>query len=166
MDAWLRTQNTVGIAGGGGGGGGGLAGENFVLGLELLDLSDFEARAGFVRIGTPEEEVGEEDVVDGFDDMVKGLSLGNASLASPEASPEAEREAGEQGERDGTWDGDVEGEGEIIWTRACRCGAEQGFRIREAELEAAEGRGEREVLVGCEGCSLWVRVGFDVEVEG
>ncbi|KAF3052966.1 hypothetical protein E8E11_008350 [Didymella keratinophila] len=53
------------------------------------------------------------------------------------------------------------GEGE--WTRACRCGDEKGFRILEVDLEDAEKRGEKEVLVGCGGCSLWVRVGFDVE---
>lgn len=49
------------------------------------------------------------------------------------------------------------------WTRACRCGDVKGFRILEVDLEDAEQRGEKEVLVGCGGCSLWVRVGFDVE---
>ncbi|KAJ4408083.1 Diphthamide biosynthesis protein 4 [Didymella pomorum] len=49
------------------------------------------------------------------------------------------------------------------WTRACRCGDGKGFRILEVDLEDAEMRGEKEVLVGCGGCSLWVRVGFDVE---
>lgn len=75
--------------------------QDFILGLELLDLSDFEEQDG-------------------------------------EAA-----------------------EGE--WTRACRCGDEKGFRILEDDLEDAESRGEKEVLVGCEGCSLWVRVGFEVE---
>ena len=51
----------------------------------------------------------------------------------------------------------------LFRSRACRCGADKGFMILEEELEDAEGRGEKEVLVGCEGCSLWVRVGFDVE---
>ncbi|KAF2003396.1 hypothetical protein P154DRAFT_617684 [Amniculicola lignicola CBS 123094] len=63
------------------------------------------------------------------------------------------------GEEEGT-----EAEG-MVWTRPCRCGAEGGFRIEEEELERASGRGEKEVLVGCGGCSLWVRVGFEVEVE-
>lgn len=75
--------------------------QDFILGLELLDLSDFDEQDGEV----------------------------------------------------------AEGE----WTRACRCGDEKGFRILEEDLEDAEGRGEKEVLVGCRGCSLWVRVGFDVE---
>lgn len=57
-----------------------------------------------------------------------------------------------------------EGEGEEVqWTRGCRCGDQEGFRIVEEDLEDAEGRGEKEVLVGCGGCSLWVRVGFEVE---
>ncbi|KAF1914944.1 hypothetical protein BDU57DRAFT_501729 [Ampelomyces quisqualis] len=55
------------------------------------------------------------------------------------------------------------GEGLMVWTRACRCGFAQGYRICEEELEDAVGRGEGEVLVGCGGCSLWVRVGFGVE---
>lgn len=75
--------------------------QDFILGLELLDLSDFE---------------------------------------------EQDSDA-------------VEGE----WTRACRCGDDKGFRIMEDDLEDAEKRGEKEVLVGCRGCSLWVRVEFDVE---
>ena len=72
---------------------------DFVLGLDVLDLSDFEERGG------------------------------------------------------------VEGE----WIRGCRCGDGEGFRILEEDLEDAEKRGEKEVLVGCGGCSLWVRVGFEVE---
>jgi diphthamide biosynthesis protein 4 len=90
---------------------------DFILGLELLDLSDF-------------------DVLD----------------------PEFAFTATQQ-------DGEVEGgeDKQMEWTRACRCGKEQGFRIAEEELEEAERRGEKEVLVGCEGCSLWVRVGFGVE---
>lgn len=81
---------------------------DFILGLELLDLSDFEA---------------EEEADNGVQDD----------------------------------------DARMQWTRECRCGADQGFRILEEELEDAERRGEKEVLVGCEGCSLWVRVGFDVE---
>jgi diphthamide biosynthesis protein 4 len=87
---------------------------DFLLGLELLDLSDF-------------------DVLD------------------------PKFEFGGEGEGEG------EGEGQMEWTRACRCGAERGFRIAEEELVDAEAAGEKEVLVGCEGCSLWVRVGFEVE---
>ncbi|OAL53249.1 hypothetical protein IQ07DRAFT_597576 [Pyrenochaeta sp. DS3sAY3a] len=85
---------------------------DFVLGLEVLDLGDFEV----------------DDGDDGIDTAKSGSG-----------------QAGTQ------------------WTRPCRCGAATGFRILEEELEDAEKRGEKEVLVGCEGCSLWVRVGFDVE---
>jgi diphthamide biosynthesis protein 4 len=114
-DSWLALNPAVlrGAAGVGGGaaGGGGKAADEFVLGLEVLDLSDFV-----------EEE-----------------------------------EAEEEGE------GKEGGEGEMLWTRACRCGDERGFRIRESELVEAEERGDKEVLVGCSGCSLWVRVAFEVD---
>ena len=105
-DNWVLRNGHVLATGGGAGAeeagkqGGGLS-RDFVLGLEVLDLSDFE---------------------------------------------------------------DKEGEGgEVQWTRGCRCGDLEGFRIVEGDLEEAEGRGEKEVLVGCGGCSLWVRVGFEVE---
>ncbi|KAF2645994.1 hypothetical protein P280DRAFT_443043 [Massarina eburnea CBS 473.64] len=87
--------------------------EGFLLGLEVLDLSDFVA--------------GEDEGSD--------AEVGGNGATGPQ----------------------------VEWTRSCRCGNEKGFRITEKELEDAEGRGEKEVLVGCEGCSLWVRVGFDVE---
>ncbi|USP79909.1 Diphthamide biosynthesis protein 4 [Curvularia clavata] len=83
---------------------------DFILGLEVLDLSEFEC----------------------------------TSTKSTQAQQADEEER-------------------MQWTRACRCGAEKGFLILEEELEDAEARGEKEVLVGCEGCSLWIRVGFDVE---
>jgi diphthamide biosynthesis protein 4 len=89
---------------------------DFVLGLELLDLSDF-------------------DVLDPNHTFSQDMDAGGAG------NEEAQME----------------------WTRACRCGDEKGFRILEEELGDAEMRGEKEVLVGCEGCSLWVRVGFEVE---
>ncbi|KAI9894384.1 MAG: hypothetical protein M1814_003140 [Vezdaea aestivalis] len=59
----------------------------------------------------------------------------------------------EQGSRDG----------EARWRRLCRCGAEWGFVVEESMLEDAVRRGEREVLVLCEGCSLGLTVRFDVE---
>ncbi|KAF2200749.1 hypothetical protein GQ43DRAFT_463733 [Delitschia confertaspora ATCC 74209] len=53
-------------------------------------------------------------------------------------------------------------ESQMQWTRPCRCGSACGFRVSEEELERCVERGEKEVLVGCAGCSLWVRVGFEV----
>ncbi|KAF2499761.1 hypothetical protein BU16DRAFT_524204 [Lophium mytilinum] len=59
---------------------------------------------------------------------------------------------------------------EAVWYKSCRCGSKRGFVVRERELEEAlegqaEGAKAGEVLVGCRGCSLWIRVGFGV-VEG
>jgi curved DNA-binding protein CbpA len=47
------------------------------------------------------------------------------------------------------------------WTRSCRCGDDGGFVVTERELEANAEDGE--VIVGCRGCSLWLRVLFGVE---
>ena len=96
---------------------------DFVLGLELLDLSDF-------------------DVLDP-----------NYSFSQPPSDTPSNPNTNTA----------EDGDAQMEWTRACRCGADRGFRILEEELEDAEVRGEKEVLVGCEGCSLWVRVGFEVE---
>lgn len=46
------------------------------------------------------------------------------------------------------------------WWKACRCGNPQGFRFGEADLEEAGDLGE--LIVGCQDCSLWLRVHFAV----
>jgi diphthamide biosynthesis protein 4 len=47
------------------------------------------------------------------------------------------------------------------WVRSCRCGDKGGFEITEAELESnAE---DSELITGCRGCSLWLRVLFSAE---
>jgi len=53
-------------------------------------------------------------------------------------------------------------DGNGLWYHPCRCGEKRGYVIREGDLEREESRGGREVVVGCVGCSLWVRVGFGV----
>ena len=106
-----------------------LPSSDFILGLELVDLSDFDV--------VDSKSDARTDVVD----SVKGSNIG------------------------GSGGGEGTEEEQIQWTRPCRCGAEAGFRILEQELEEAEDMGETEVLVGCQGCSLWVRVGFEVEVD-
>jgi len=50
---------------------------------------------------------------------------------------------------------------EETWTRGCRCGDDGGFVVTEKELEANAEDGE--IIVGCRGCSLWLRVLFGVE---
>jgi len=51
------------------------------------------------------------------------------------------------------------------WFRGCRCGEPRGYTITEDQLEREEINGNREVLVGCTGCSLWLRVGFSIAHE-
>ena len=48
-----------------------------------------------------------------------------------------------------------------IWSRSCRCGEQKGFLVTESELEKNAEDGE--LIVGCKGCSLWLRVLFGVE---
>ena len=48
-----------------------------------------------------------------------------------------------------------------LWYRGCRCGQKRGFIVTENHLETHSGEGE--ALVGCAGCSLWIKVLFAVE---
>jgi diphthamide biosynthesis protein 4 len=57
-----------------------------------------------------------------------------------------------------------DGEGEV-WYRGCRCGDQRGYVVEEKDLVDAEGEGERQVLVGCMGCSLWLMVQFGIVEE-
>lgn len=50
------------------------------------------------------------------------------------------------------------------WYRGCRCGNERGFVITEGELEEDAEIGE--VVTGCRGCSLWLKVTFAVAQDG
>jgi diphthamide biosynthesis protein 4 len=47
------------------------------------------------------------------------------------------------------------------WTKDCRCGSQPAFILTEAELEANSHLGE--VIVGCKGCSLWLKVLYSEE---
>lgn len=94
------------------------------------------------------------EVLDLSDFDIVELTPQDVGLAtSPAGSPPAS--VFEMGER--VWEEKAE------WRRPCRCGSEMGFRILEGELDDAEKRGLKEVVVGCWGCSLSVRVAFDVE---
>lgn len=52
-------------------------------------------------------------------------------------------------------------ENDRFWHRTCRCGNEGGYLITEVELERHADEGE--LITGCRGCSLWLRVLFGVE---
>ncbi|PWY85978.1 hypothetical protein BO70DRAFT_254086, partial [Aspergillus heteromorphus CBS 117.55] len=56
----------------------------------------------------------------------------------------------------------ADGDGDY-WYRGCRCGDEKGFLVTEEDLEREAEHGE--VVVGCRGCSLWMKVLFAVEEE-
>ncbi|MCJ1287425.1 hypothetical protein MMC26_006775 [Xylographa opegraphella] len=55
-------------------------------------------------------------------------------------------------------------EAEGLWYRTCRCGNQRGYLISEDDLakEAAHG----EIITGCGGCSLWLKVLFQTADEG
>jgi len=52
-----------------------------------------------------------------------------------------------------------------IWYKGCRCGEKRGYIVTGQQLEEEERKGGKEVVAGCSGCSLWVRVGFSVADE-
>lgn len=47
------------------------------------------------------------------------------------------------------------------WTRSCRCGQTEGFLVTEEELDKHADQGE--LITGCRGCSLWLKVLFGLE---
>ena len=57
--------------------------------------------------------------------------------------------------------GDGDGDDDSFWYRECRCGDKRGFLITEHDLEKEMDHGE--IVVGCRGCSLWMKVLFAVE---
>jgi DnaJ-class molecular chaperone len=44
------------------------------------------------------------------------------------------------------------------WYRSCRCGNERAYQFREVDLDEYGNDGE--LMVGCQDCSLWLRVHF------
>ncbi|KAJ5671614.1 hypothetical protein N7507_000741 [Penicillium longicatenatum] len=52
-------------------------------------------------------------------------------------------------------------EEEGSWYRGCRCGDERGFSVTEAHLESSMDHGE--VVIGCVGCSLYMKILFAAE---
>ncbi|KAI9371004.1 heme peroxidase [Aspergillus egyptiacus] len=59
-------------------------------------------------------------------------------------------------------EGDTE-DSQAVWYRGCRCGDERGFLVSEQDLEREAEHGE--IVVGCRGCSLWMKVLFAVQDE-
>lgn len=55
-------------------------------------------------------------------------------------------------------------EAECAWYRNCRCGNERGFLITEQDLEDNAEFGE--VIIGCRGCSLCLKVKFVMVEDG
>ena len=45
-----------------------------------------------------------------------------------------------------------------VYYRSCRCGRDRAYVVRDEDLEAHARGGD--ISVGCEGCSLWVRIEF------
>ena len=45
-----------------------------------------------------------------------------------------------------------------LWSKSCRCGNPKGFEVTEKDLEERVEYGE--IITGCGGCSLWLRVVF------
>lgn len=50
------------------------------------------------------------------------------------------------------------------WSKSCRCGNPKGFVLDEKDLEESEEYGE--IITGCGGCSLWLRVIFATVEDG
>ena len=51
-----------------------------------------------------------------------------------------------------------------LWFRSCRCGQERAFIVTEDELDEDARYGE--LITGCRGCSLWLKVLFQAVDQG
>jgi diphthamide biosynthesis protein 4 len=51
--------------------------------------------------------------------------------------------------------------GQLFWTRACRCGDPQGYKVTENDL--IENGETEEIAVQCSGCSIWIKVIYSIE---
>jgi len=51
-------------------------------------------------------------------------------------------------------------EGQEVWYLGCRCGEDRGFTVTEEELDKEKEHSE--VITGCRGCSLWLKVLFQI----
>jgi curved DNA-binding protein CbpA len=51
-----------------------------------------------------------------------------------------------------------------IWSRKCRCGEERGYTLVESDLEREREHGE--IYIACKGCSLSIRVLYEVAPAG
>jgi len=141
-DIWLRSSGSTEARKG-------KEEEGFILGLEVLDLSDFE-------------EVRAEPASSSSSSSASG-SCSTATSMGTRISAESESESpGSTSKTRAEEEGQEEQEEKVEWRRPCRCGVAAGFVIPEQELEDAICRGEDELLVGCAGCSLWVRVEFGI----
>ncbi|KIX06938.1 uncharacterized protein Z518_04914 [Rhinocladiella mackenziei CBS 650.93] len=49
------------------------------------------------------------------------------------------------------------------WSKTCRCGDKQGYLLTESDLDRESQHGE--IYVGCGGCSLFIKVLFELEEE-
>ncbi|CAG8023268.1 unnamed protein product, partial [Penicillium nalgiovense] len=58
---------------------------------------------------------------------------------------------------------EAEGGDGDCWYRGCRCGDERGFLVNEEDLEREAEHGE--IIIGCRGCSLWLKILFAVEAD-
>lgn len=56
---------------------------------------------------------------------------------------------------------DESNEDAVCWYRGCRCGDDRGFTVTEDDLEREAEHGE--IVIGCRGCSLWLKILFAVD---
>ena len=49
-------------------------------------------------------------------------------------------------------------EAQAVWYRSCRCGLNRSYVLSEQDLDMNAERGE--IVAGCPGCSIWLRVTF------
>lgn len=136
FDAWLRQNYDEGVLR--------FGDEQFGIEDAFTSRQKMDSMNTHSGVGVEWLDLGDFEVVE----------HGTSEAASPASAGSTSTEVGQ------------DSDGGMEWIRACRCGAEKAYRITEEDLESASREGAQFIRVGCEGCSLSVVVGFDVEEDG
>lgn len=103
------------------------------------------------------------DINDAFRTGLEVFDLEDMTQIDDDDAPACtdRHQPGDRGTEANNNDREEEESKSIRWYHPCRCGDPSGFLLSEEDLLSEAEHGE--VIIGCEGCSLWAKILFAVE---